>query len=83
MKARSLIESSQYNLDTLRIIFEGFDQAWSEIARDFGTDADSVEDARLRLAHACLMVARDGSDDPERIKLDALQALALAYRQRA
>jgi hypothetical protein len=35
------------------------------------------------LAHACLIVARDGSDDPERIKIDALQVMGLAYRQSA
>ena len=37
---------------------------------------------RTRLAHACLIVARDDSDDPERIKMDALQVMALAYRER-
>jgi len=83
MKARRLIEGSPYQPDTLRVIFEGFDRAWDEIAGNFGTDPLSVEDARLRLAHACLIVARDGSDDPERIKIDALQVMGLAYRQRA
>ena len=83
MKARRLIEGSHYDPRTLRVISNGFDQAWGEIADHFGTDPRSIEDARLRLAHACLVVARDGSDDPERIKIDALQVRALAYRQRA
>jgi hypothetical protein len=38
---------------------------------------------QLALFYACLVVARDGSDDPERIKVDALQVMALAYRERA
>jgi hypothetical protein len=83
MKARRLIEGSLYEPDTLRVIFEGFDQAWGEIAEHFGTDPHALEDARLRLAHACLVVARDDSDDAERIKMDALRVMALAYRQRA
>ncbi len=83
MKARRLIEGSLYEPRTLRVIFEGFDQAWSEVANHFGTDPRSIEDARLRLAHACLVVAYEGIDDPERIKIDALQVMALAYRQSA
>jgi hypothetical protein len=83
MKARRLIEGSLYEPQTLRVIFAGFDQAWSEVAGHFGTDPRFVEDARLRLAHACLIVAHEGSDDPERIKMDALQVMALAYRERA
>ena len=83
MKARRLIEDSHYEPRTLRIIFDGFDQAWNDVADQFGTDARTIEDARLRLARACLIVARDGSDDPERIKMDALQVMALAYRKRA
>jgi hypothetical protein len=83
MKARRLIEGSLYEPRTLRVIFEGFDQAWSEVADHFGTDPRSIEDARLRLAHACLVVAYEGIDDPERIKIDALQVMALAYRQSA
>jgi hypothetical protein len=83
MKARRLIEDSHYEPRTLRIIFDGYDQAWNDVADQFGTDARTIEDARLRLARACLIVARDGSDDPERIKMDALQVMALAYRKRA
>jgi hypothetical protein len=82
MKARRLIESSLYEPETLDVIFRGFDDAWSEIADHFGTDPRSIEDARARLAHACLIVSREDSDDAERIKRDALQVMALAYRTR-
>ena len=81
MKARRLIESSAFEPETLQIISQAFDQAWGEIAHHFGADAPTIEDARTRLAHACLVVAREGSNDPERIKADALQVMALAYRQ--
>jgi len=83
VKARRLLQGSSYNPETLNVVYQGFDQAWAEISGHFGTHPKSVEDARTRLAHACLIVARDDSDDPERIKIDALQVMALAYRQRA
>ena len=82
MKARRLIESSTYRPERLRVIFDAFDQAWTEIAPNFGSEPRTIEDARLRLAHACLIVSREDSVDPERIKMDALQVMALAYRRR-
>lgn len=36
----------------------------------------------MRLAHAVLLVAREESDDPQRLKKDALEVLTLAYRGR-
>ena len=53
--------------------------AWAEIAHHFD---DDQEGARLRLAHALLGVAREDSDDPERLKIEALQVMALGYRDR-
>ena len=37
-----------------------------------------IEQARLRLAHAVLMLSSEGSGDAERLKRDALQILAIA-----
>ncbi len=82
MKARRLIEGSLYEPGTLQVIFQAFDEGWSEIAHHFGGDPKTIEEARVRLAHACLIVAREDSNDAERIKRDALQVMALAYRQR-
>lgn len=82
MKARRLIESSAYGPATLKVISKAFDEGWSEIAHHFQGDP-SIEDARLRLAHAVLVVARENSDDAERVKKDALQVMALAYRTQA
>ena len=79
MKARRLIESATYQPETLQTAFKAFDEAWAEIAHHFNGDA---EDARARLAHAVLIVTREDSDDPERLKNDALQVMALAYRER-
>jgi hypothetical protein len=80
MKARSLIESSIYQPETLQTVFEAFDEAWAEISHHFTGDA---EDARARLAHAVLIVTREDSDDPDWLKDEALQVMALAYRERA
>ena len=80
MKARCLIESPAYEPETLKVISEAFDECWSEIAHEFRGDP-SIEEARLRLAHAVLVVAREDSDDSERVKKDALQEMALVYRR--
>lgn len=82
MKARRLIETATFQPETLHVIFTAFDEAWSEIAHHFDGDAGQIERARMRLAHAVLIIARDDSDDVERLKIDALQVMALAYRER-
>jgi hypothetical protein len=77
MKARRLIESASFEPQTLEVIFKAFDAAWAEIAHHF-PDRDS--EARMRLAHAVLAVAREDSGDAEELKKAALQVMALAYR---
>ncbi len=79
MKARRLIESAAFSPETLKVIGKAFDDAWASISDHYRGDE---EDARLRLAHSVLVVAREGSNDPERLKNDALQIMALAYRDR-
>ena len=81
MKARRLIESSEFGPETLGILFQAFDSAWGEIAHHFDpTDNEQIDQARMRLAHAVLMVARPDCNDPVLVKNDALQAMALAGR---
>jgi len=75
MEARRLIEKSSFEPDTLHVIFQAFDSAWSEIAHQFDGD---VEGARRRLAHAILVVARQDSKDAEALKDAALRVMALA-----
>ena len=81
MKARRLIEGSEYGPETLGVLFQAFDSAWGEIAHHFDpTDKEQIEQARMRLAHAVLMVARPRSDDPVVVKNEALQAMAMTGR---
>ncbi len=79
MMARRLIESASFSPDTLQVICKAFDDAWASISEHYPAHE---EKARLRLAHAVLAVAREDSQDPDRLKNDALQVMALAYRDR-
>lgn len=56
MKARQLI------VGALQLICQAFDEAWTSIAANFGSDPSSIEDGRLELARAVLSVARDNRD---------------------
>ncbi len=78
MKARQLIGSSIYGPRALRVVFQAFDGAWNDMAVQFGNDQRAIERARQRLAHALLVVASEDSDDPERLKKDALRLVAAA-----
>ena len=81
MKARRLIEASVLDPETLQVVYNAFDLAWTEISHHFAGDEDGTEHARMRLAHAVLVVAREDSNDPEKLKNAALQVMALAYRE--
>jgi hypothetical protein len=78
MEARRLIDGTSFGPDTLRAMGEAFDQAWAQIAGNFGEP--QAENARLRLAEAMLSIATDGSTDVSALKAGALQAMALDYR---
>ena len=81
MKARRLIESSSLPPETLRTVFKAFDDAWSEISDHFQGDERVAEQARMRLARAVLSVVLENSEGVERVKDEALQMMALAYRK--
>jgi len=78
MNARRLIYGASLGPDTLKAVCEAFDQAWAEIAGNFGST--QVENARLRLAEAMLSIFTEGSTDIAALKAGALQAMALDYR---
>jgi hypothetical protein len=80
VKARRLIERSDLEPETLSVALKAFDAAWAEIAHHFGDVPADMESGRVRLAHAILIVARADSRDPERLKTEALQVMALAYK---
>ena len=81
MKARRLIESSDFPPEALHVMFQAFDEAWAEVSHHFATDEAEKEHARTRLAHAILAVARGDSDNVERLKNEALQVMAMGYRE--
>jgi hypothetical protein len=81
MKARQRIESASFGPESLKVIGEAFDQAWSDIAVNFGNEPQTVENARYELADALLSVATDGSRDVGALKRAALETMALAYRR--
>jgi hypothetical protein len=74
------IGGAVFGPEALNAMGQAFDQAWTEIAGNFGDSALEVEAARLRLAEAVLTVASDGSTDIAAIKTDALHALIMDYR---
>jgi hypothetical protein len=82
MKTHHLIDSASFGPEALKAIGRAFDAAWCEIAGNFGNDPRDVELARVKLATALLSVACEESRDAEVLKNGALQAMALAYRER-
>ena len=72
MQARTLIADSSYGPDTLKVLFQAFDEAWKEIAPRTSQDEVAVEAARLKLASIVLIVATNESRDAEQIKNTAL-----------
>ena len=59
---------------------QAFDEAWAEIAGNFGDELSVVGPARLKLAKALLSVSGDDSRDVQVLKRAALQALAKDYQ---
>jgi hypothetical protein len=80
MRARQLIDGASFGPDTLRVITQAFEAAWMQIASNFGTDPEDIDDARYNLATALLSVASEDSRDVEVLKQAALQRMALDYR---
>jgi hypothetical protein len=77
MMIAKFLAGSSYDPDTVKIIGAAFDDAWSEISHNFASDTLRAE-ARDRLAHAVLMVAKD-SLDPIKLKIEALKIMSLTY----
>jgi hypothetical protein len=73
-----LVDGASFGPDTLKAMGQAFDEAWEEIAGNFGTLPIEVESARLKLADAMLSVATEGSTDIAALK-SALQAIASDY----
>jgi hypothetical protein len=80
MRANHFIEGASYGPETLRIIYQAFDEAWNSIAGNFGNDPAAIEKARLKLATIILSFPHDKIRDAEQIKNSSLLILALQYR---
>jgi hypothetical protein len=80
MNARQLIDVASFGPETVKAMGEAFDQAWAEIAGNFGDNPTQIESARSRLADAVISVTTEGSIDIAVLKNGALQAMALDYR---
>jgi hypothetical protein len=80
MNARHLIEGASFGPDAMKALGQAFDEAWTQIADNFGSEPAVIESARLKLAQALLSVADDDSRDVEALKQAALQRMALDYR---
>ena len=80
MRARRLINGAPFGPSTVKAMARAFDQAWAEVAGNFGDSASEVESARLRLARAMLSVAAEGSTDVAKLRTSAVQTMAMQNR---
>jgi hypothetical protein len=82
MRARQLISGASFGPEALKVIWQAFDEAWKQIAGNFGNDPDDIERARFRLASALLSVVQEDSRNVEVLTRAALETMALGYRSR-
>ena len=75
-----MITGAPFGPSTVKAMARAFDQAWAEVAGNFGDSASEVESARLRLARAMLSVAAEGSTDVAALKYAALRRIRMDYR---
>jgi len=80
MKARELISSASYGPETLKIVFESFDEAWESIAVNFGDNPLAIQAARAKLANIILSIPHHNQSDAQQIKKSALRMMAHDYR---
>jgi hypothetical protein len=81
MRAKQLIEGASYGPEALKIVSQAFDEAWTSIAGNFGTDPAAIEAARLKLARIILSFPHNEIRNAEQIKQSSLQIMALQFRQ--
>jgi hypothetical protein len=83
MRARRLIAGAPFGPQIVKAMEQAFDQAWAEIAGNFGDTPSEIQSARLSLARAMLSVATEAGIDVATLKARALQMMALSYRARS
>jgi hypothetical protein len=78
-----MISGASYGPEALKAIGQAFDEAWLEIAGNFGDDAVDIQKARVRLAGALLSIAHEDSRDVGVLKRAPLERMALDYKRRS
>lgn len=73
MPARKLIEGAAFGPETLKTLFQAFDEAWAVLAPRYGNDTPAIGAARTRLANILLSLAREDSRDVGALRDAALQ----------
>jgi hypothetical protein len=80
MNASRLTRNCSYGPDRLKVLFQAFDEAWEDVAGNFGGNVLAIQAVRLKLANIILQVDRNGGDDPKKIKDVALETMARDFR---
>ena len=75
MKARQMIEGASFDPQQLQAIAKAFDDAWEQIAPSVGNRQQAVEAARLKLANVVLSLAKNGTQETERLTEEALKIM--------
>jgi hypothetical protein len=76
VKARNLIRNAGFGADTLKVVLQAFDEAWSMVSAQYASPS-AIEAARTKLAKAIISVSRQDSRDPEVLKRLALPMMRL------
>jgi hypothetical protein len=74
MEGRKLFDRAAFGPDTLKVMGQAFDEAWSSIAGNFGED--QVLAARMKLANIILAIATDDNRDVAALAAMALRQMA-------
>ena len=51
MKARRMMDGASYGPDVLKVIGQAFDEAWRDIAGNFGDDPAEIEFGAAQIGH--------------------------------
>jgi hypothetical protein len=70
-----------YDPDTLKVLFQAFDEVWTTLAPRYGDDQPAIEAARITLANIVLSLSKDDSRDVARLKGAALTIFNGARRK--
>ena len=80
MNAKQMVSGASYGPEALKVVGQAFDEAWFQIAGNFGDEPGDIEIARHRLARALLSIAHEDSRDVGVLRQAALERMALDYR---